>query len=160
MFQTLTSQPQTPPLGRLVLITVLIFGGLHILQWSARCGPFSSGKYRDYCADLDQVRVAKAPMIVNETIIARNLASRRTPYVDLQDTGESLEAFVPPGWGRAKNNANVRDGPGMTYEITDRLMKDSIVEIIEEQDGWIKVRISAPGDAEMFGWVWQDLVAR
>lgn len=139
---------------------VMIFITFHILQWSAKCGPFATGKYRDYCADLDKVRVAKAPMLVNETTIARNRAIQRTPYIDLNDSGEVLEEFVPPGWGRAKNNANVRDGPGMTHDVIDNLVKDAIVEIIEEQDGWIRVRISAPGDAELFGWVWRDLLAR
>lgn len=160
MFHDLAERGNQWSIGQITITLVMIFVGLHILQWSARCGPFATGKYRDYCTDIDQLRVVKSPVLVNETTIARNRAIQRTPYVDLKDNGEVLEEFVPPGWGRSKNNANVREGPGMDYEVIDSLIRDSIVEIIEEQDGWIKVRISAPGDAEQFGWVWRDLLAR
>lgn len=160
MFHAITAPREIWLSSRILILITVIYMGLHLLQWSARCGPFASGKYKDYCADLDKVRIAKAPVFVNETTLARNRAIARTPYVDLRDTGEILEEFVPPGYGRSRNNANVREGPGMNFDVIDSLTKDSIVEIIEEQDGWIKVRIGSPIDAEAFGWVWRDLLAR
>lgn len=142
-----------------MITLVLIFVGLHMLQWSARCGPLASGKYRDYCADLTQARKNK-PVLVNETTVARNRAVAMTPYVDLKDSDAPLEQFLPQGYAMSKNNANVREGPGMTYEIVDSLPKDTIVEIVEEDGGWLKIRINGPNDAEQFGWVWRDLMAR
>lgn len=142
-----------------LFLIALLFTGLHVLQWSVQCGPLASGKYRDYCADLDRVRQARA-VVINEATQARSKAVARTPYVDLRDGPETLEQFVPPGYGITKNRANVRDGPGMLFAVIDSLAPDSMVEIIEETDGWIRIRLNEPGDAESFGWVWRDLLAR
>lgn len=140
-------------------ITVVIFIALHALQWSAKCGPFASGAYRDYCSDIDKRRQARQ-VVINEATQARQLAIARTPYVDLRDPPEHLQQFVPPGHGMVINSANVREGPGMLYAVIANLPKDTLLEIIQEQDGWLQVRINNTGDAEEFGWVWKDLLAR
>lgn len=146
-------------IGQLLWISAIIFMCLHMLQWSVKCGPFASGKYQDYCADLTEARATKN-IIVNETTVARNKAITRTPYVDLRDSDEPLEEFLPTGHGRSRNNANVRAGPGMEYEVIESLSKGSTVEILEEENNWLKVRINNPGDAEAFGWIWYELLAR
>lgn len=150
---------QTRWASRWLLLAVVIFCLWQILQWSAKCGPLATGTYRDYCADIDRVRQARHT-IINEATQARVLATRHTPYVDLQDSPEKIERFIPPGHGVVKNRANVRDGPGMAFDVVETLEKDSMVEIIEDSDGWVRVRLNLPGDAETFGWIWQDLLAR
>lgn len=146
-------------LSKVLLLIVAVFIFLHMAQWAAKCGPFASGAYRDYCSDIDKRRQARQ-VVINEATQARQLAIARTPYVDLRDPPERLQQFVPPGHGMVINSANVREGPGMLYAVIANLPKDTLLEIIQEQDGWLQVRINNTGDAEEFGWVWQDLLAR
>lgn len=154
------SASQKSRIGVWAFYAVTGFLFLHILNWSAKCGPLAAGKFDDYCAELDKTRGAK-PLIVNQATYARARASNHSPYVDLKEPGEVLEEFLPPGYGRSKINANVREGPGMNYEVFESLEKDSVVEIIEEENGWIKVRLPGSSlDAEHFGWVWRDLLIR
>ena len=153
------SSNQIGKISQMVFLIVIIFAALHLLQWSTRCGPFASGAYRDYCADLERIRQARQ-VVLNEATQARSLAAKRTPYVDLRDAPEPIERFIPPGHGVVKNRANVRDGPGVAFDVIETLDRDRMVEIIEDSDGWVRVRLNLPGDAEMFGWIWQDLLAR
>lgn len=146
-------------MSQIAFVLVVVFVLLHFLQWSTRCGPFATGAYRDYCADLDRIRQARQ-VIINEATQARRQAATRTPYVDLRDTSEQIERFVPPGHGVVKNRANVRDGPGMLFDVIETLESERMVEIIEDSDGWVRVRLNLPGDAEVFGWIWKDLLAR
>lgn len=146
-------------LSRALLVTVVVFCFLHVAQWSAKCGPFASGRYKDYCTDVNSARQAKQ-VIINDATQARSRAATRSPYVDLQGPAEILEAFLPAGHARARNRVNVREGPGMLFEVIDSLEPDSIVQVIEESEGWLRVRLNQPGDAETFGWVWRDLMAR
>ena len=145
--------------SRWLLVIVVVFIGLHMIQWSAKCGPFASGRYKDYCKDVTSARQAKQ-VVINEATQARSRAAARSPYVDLRDAPEVLEAFLPAGYARARNRVNVREGPGMLFDVIDSLEPDSIVEVIEESDGWLRVKLNQPGDAETFGWVWRDLMAR
>lgn len=153
------SNDQIRRISQVIFLAVIIFAALHLLQWSTRCGPFASGAYRDYCADLDRIRQARQ-VIINEATQARRQAATRTPYVDLRDAPEEIERFVPPGHGVVKNRANAREGPGMAFDVIETLERDRMVEIIEDSDGWVRVRLNLPGDAETFGWIWQDLLAR
>ena len=150
---------QIARISQIAFFVVIIFLSLHLLQWSTRCGPFASGAYRDYCADLERIRQARQ-VVLNEATQARSLAAKRTPYVDLRDAPEPIERFIPPGHGVVKNRANVRDGPGVAFDVIETLDRDRMVEIIEDSDGWVRVRLNLPGDAETFGWIWQDLLAR
>ena len=145
--------------SRVLLMIVLVFILLHVMQWATKCGPFASGRYKDYCKDVSGARQAKQ-IVINEATQARSRAVSRSPYVDLRDAPEALEAFLPAGHARAKNRVNVREGPGMLFAVIDSLEPDSVVEVIEESEGWLRVRINQPGDAETFGWVWRDLMAQ
>lgn len=155
----IASVSQKSNIGYIVFVVVLGFITLHMIQWTVKCGPLASGKFRDYCAEVKQAR-NKTQMVVNEATYARAKASKTSPYVDLREDAEVLQEFVPPGYGRSKINANVREGPGMNYETFASLEKDSIVEIIEEQNGWIKVKLPDRDSAETFGWVWKDLLSQ
>ena len=146
-------------LSRVLLLIVLVFILLHAMQWATKCGPFASGRYKDYCTDVTGARQAKQ-IVINDATQARSRAAARSPYVDLRDAPEAMEAFLPAGHARAKNRVNVREGPGMLFDVIDSLEPDSVVEVIEESEGWLRVRINQPGDAETFGWVWRDLMAQ
>lgn len=155
---SIASVSQKSNIGYIVFVVVVVFVTLHMIQWTVKCGPLASGKFRDYCAEVQQARTK--PVIVNEATYARAKASKTSPYVDLREDAEVLQEFLPPGYGRSKINANVREGPGMNYDTFASLEKDSIVEIIEEQNGWIKIKLPDKDSAETFGWVWKDLLAQ
>ena len=63
-------------ISQTVFVLAVVFVLLHLLQWSTRCGPFATGTYRDYCADLDRIRQARQ-VIINEATQARRQAATR-----------------------------------------------------------------------------------
>lgn len=152
------SNSQKSSLGLWVFYIVVGFVFLHVLNWSAKCGPFATGKYRDYCTDLEQTRTAKSNMVANEVTYAWSKAQKRSPYVDLQDSGEVIEEFLPNGYGRTILRANVRSDPSMEAEVLITLDKDQIVEILEIQGSWFKIRYGDPNSEDETGWVWKDLL--
>lgn len=154
---SIASASQKSRISAWVFYAVAGFFFLHVLNWSAKCGPFASGKYRDYCTDLEQTRAAKA-VVANETTYAWTKAQKKSPYVDLQDTGEVIEEFLPEGYARSTLRANVRSDPNMEAEVITVLEKDQIVEILETQGSWLKIRYGDPTNDDETGWVWKDLL--
>lgn len=155
---SIASASQKSRIGPWVFYAVMGFMFLHILNWSAKCGPFSSGKYRDYCTDLEQTRAVKANVVANDVTYAWSKAQKKSPYVDLQDSGEVIEEFLPEGYGRSTLRANVRSDPNMESEVLITLDKDQIVEILETQGSWLKIRYGNPTNDDEVGWVWKDLL--
>lgn len=136
-----------------IFYAVLGFVFLHVLNWSAKCGPLSSGAYRDQCARPEEKKT-KAKEIMNEAFYHREQNRSVTPYVDLKDEAPK----VPPGHGRSTLRANVRSEPSMVGEVIANLDKDQVVKILETQGGWVRVRYSDDSDDEETGWVWKDLL--
>ena len=52
-----------------------------------------------------------------------------------------------------KKVINARSGPGESYSIVQKLNKDEIYEVENEEDGWYEIKISEQSSAWVAGWV-------
>lgn len=146
----IASVSQKSRAGIWVFYIVAGFLFLHILNWSAKCGPFATGKYRDQCSEKQKPQTSNE--LFNEAAYYREQHRETTPYVDLKDEDESTP--VPPGHGRATLRANVRSEPSMLGEVITNLNKHQVVKILETQGGWVRVEL----EEDETGWVWKDLL--
>lgn len=85
----------------------------------------------------------------------KNWVGLVTSLVILLVAGGLLAAFVQNNAVTATvSNLNLRQGPGLTYNVTAKVKKNSRLTIIGEKDNWYHVRDSA----NHFGWVASWLV--
>jgi hypothetical protein len=75
-----------------------------------------------------------------------------------QATVEKAAVFAAPEMRRvAGSSVNMRNGPGTSYDVLDRLGEGDLVEVLQDTgDGWVKLRVE---DTGRIGWMADFLLA-